>query len=277
MKKIVSLEKSRRAAEAIELRRRVDRLIPPPEMMVGVANLAASLEARREIVATMGDYAERIGVSKSTVKRWVGEGMPATKYGAHASRVRVLAADEWLRAKRSHVIVRKTSSSSKLITIVEYAAKLGVPTATVKRWVHSDGMPTGIVFDLVPGQHGKRRLRGIDPRIADAWVKRHKELSVAFSREAVLFAVQRTDGAVMLGMTSNLTRRTRELQKPGAGGCVLLAAGATGPATERAIERNAILRELAPWALGGGWFSVGVVEKVVEKVGGNEPCKRRIG
>ena len=104
---------------------------------------------------------------------------------------------EYARLGTSALVIPGTT------TIAAFAKSIEVREGTVKRWVH-EGMPA-------------LKLAGvsrIEPSAAKAWVDANRRDTVAFSRQSLLYVVQRdTDRAVKIGWTSNLGRRLNELTK----------------------------------------------------------------
>lgn len=84
------------------------------------------------------------------------------------------------------------------------AEHLGVAHGTVKRWLH-EGMPA------------RREDHGtwVDPKVAERWIaERFKgRRTIAFSRRGFIYFVEREDGAIKIGWSSDVMRRVSELRK----------------------------------------------------------------
>ena len=84
------------------------------------------------------------------------------------------------------------------------AEHLGVAYGTVKRWLH-EGMPA------YREGHGT----WVDPKMAERWIaERFKgRKTIAFSRRGFIYFVEREDGAIKIGWSSDVMRRVAELRK----------------------------------------------------------------
>lgn len=128
------------------------------------------------------------------------------------------------------------------LTLGDYAARLGIPHGTVKRWAH-EGM-AGLVRG---GWRG--RVLGVWPDQADAWVAEHHGSSVSFGRSTcVYFARCEKTGLVKIGYTQDLDRRVGELRRLGAAPVVL----ATMPGN--ADTEHGLHARFADLRVDGEWF-----------------------
>lgn len=146
---------------------------------------------------------------------WANVGTYDTDAAAHAA-----AEVEYVRIKDGTSILLR--ASGEVLDKRAYAARIGVPPGTVGRWM-SEGMPT------LPIGGGAIR---VDVAMANAWVAAKHPRSVAFGRESIVYFTRRdSDGAIKIGMTSDVLRRVPELRKKGY--AVVLLAAVPG---DRALE-----------------------------------------
>jgi T5orf172 domain len=99
-----------------------------------------------------------------------------------------------------------------------FAEHIGVAHGTVKRWLH-EGMPASRARD--GASHGT----WIDPIAAQAWLdERFKgRKTIAFSRRGFIYFIEREDGAIKIGWSSDVMRRVAEIRKVFATSAQLLA------------------------------------------------------
>lgn len=133
-------------------------------------------------------------------------------FGAEEEAREALAI-EYGRLQAGTSVLLKTGAA---IDIRTFASELHVRLGTVRRWVH-EGMPILHV--------GTGTAHRVERAVALAWVKEHHRDSVAFSRDALVYAVQRKrDAAIKLGWTSSLARRLHEIGRDTRSEVKLLAA-----------------------------------------------------
>jgi len=120
------------------------------------------------------------------------------------------------------------------MTYAEFAEHVGATRGSVGRWVH-EGMPKARPGLLVVEE-------------AKAWLMAHPRRSVAFDRIAVVYFVQRHDGAVKIGFTSDLPRRLREVRNEH--GPVRRLATAPGSS----VAEAALHQRFAAFRIEGEWF-----------------------
>lgn len=113
------------------------------------------------------------------------------------------------RAERSTGVLDSGEMDGK-----RYAEHIGVAHGTVKRWL-SEGMPAR--------RHHK--YVWITPAEADAWIaERFKgRRSIAFQRKGVVYFIEREDGAIKIGWSSDVMRRLQEIRKEYLSACQLIA------------------------------------------------------
>lgn len=124
----------------------------------------------------------------------------------------------------------------------QYAARIGVPHGTVKRWR----------LEGLPGTIDSRHHLEIDVDAADAWVSAHRAGSVSFARTASVYFARRDDGAIKIGWTSDVPRRLTELRKDTGANVTLLAAFPGDKPDELRLHAR-----FAKHRLDGEWFMPG--------------------
>lgn len=82
-----------------------------------------STPARRRL--RRKEYAEREGVSRATVGRWIDEGMPTVPVGSTV-RIDVDAADEWRIARGRKPTVARSAESDDGIDVTAVARRAGL-------------------------------------------------------------------------------------------------------------------------------------------------------
>jgi hypothetical protein len=138
-----------------------------------------------------------------------------------------------------------------------FAAFLGVPHGTIKRWLY-EGMPAR----RETGNSHKRVW--ITPDAGKAWVQAHYPRSISVNRKAVVYVARRfSDNAVKVGFTSDVVRRMSEVGKETGESVVLLACWPGDKPEELRIHAL-----LAKASLGLEWFApTSEVEAFVESLG----------
>ncbi len=100
------------------------------------------------------------------------------------------------------------------MSLTAYADSIGVRRGTVKRWI-GEGLPAHHIGPAVL----------VVPAEAEPWVREHRTDSVAFSRRAIVYFVERdTDRAIKIGWTSDIARRLLEFRTKQKTDVLLLAA-----------------------------------------------------
>lgn len=129
----------------------------------------------------------------------------------------------------------QSGNDSEYITYAAFAARIGATRSSVGRWVH-EGMPK-----VSPGM--------LDLAEAQSWLRAHPRSSVAFDRSAIVYFVQRLDGAVKIGFTSDLSRRLREVRRDHGDVRTLATAPGAG------VAEGVLHRRFAAFRVEGEWFS----------------------
>jgi hypothetical protein len=138
----------------------------------------------------------------------------------------------------------------------EFAAHIGVPHGTVKRWLH-EGLPA-----VRRGGRAERcRLTlTIDVEAALAWISERYPKTLSFNRRSVVYVARRsTDGAVKIGFTSDIERRVRELRKENRTAVDLIALLPGAKPDELRLHAR-----FAEKRLDGEWFAAEADEVVAE-------------
>lgn len=123
-----------------------------------------------------------------------------------------------------------------------FAEEVGVAHGTIKRWLH-DGMPAD--------RSRKDRHTWIDPVAAKAWIaERFKgRKTVAFNRRGFVYFVEREDGAIKIGWSSDVMRRVFEIRKDNGAAAQLLACYPGDKPDELRLHGV-----FAPLLIGDEWF-----------------------
>ena len=124
----------------------------------------------------------------------------------------------------------------------QFSESIGVAYGTVKRWLH-DGMPAR--------RNGTDQRVWVNPEAARRWidVRFGGRKTVAFERKSVVYFMQRDDGAIKIGFTSDLLRRVSELRKQQRSGIGLLACYPGGKPEELRLHAK-----FAASLIGEEWF-----------------------
>lgn len=98
-----------------------------------------------------------------------------------------------------------------------FAEHIRVSHSTVKRWL-VDGMPATRSLD------GDQQV-WIDPEAAKEWiaVRFNGRKTIAFDRRAVVYFMQREDGSIKIGFSSDVIRRLHEIRRDNRSAVELLA------------------------------------------------------
>jgi hypothetical protein len=124
-----------------------------------------------------------------------------------------------------------------------FAERINVAHGTVKRWLH-EGMPAR--------RDDHHHHVWIDPVAADAWIATRfgGRKTVAFDRTSIVYFVQREEGPIKIGFTSDIVRRLAELRKDAGSAVALLACFPGGKPDELRMHER-----FAPWAIGEEWYA----------------------
>lgn len=130
------------------------------------------------------------------------------------------------------------------VTLRKYAGSKRIRYGTLKRWA-SEGMPVLRARFYGEGAPIVRVL----PILADAWIRKHHQCSIAPNRKSVVYFARRiVDGAIKIGFTSDVARRLRELRKESSRHELISARPGDKP------DELALHARFASDCLGGEWF-----------------------
>jgi hypothetical protein len=124
----------------------------------------------------------------------------------------------------------------------QFSESIGVAYGTVKRWLH-DGMPAR--------RTSTDQRVWVDPDAARRWIDERfrGRKTVAFERKSVVYFMQRDDGAIKIGFTSDILRRVGELRKKERSPIELLACYPGGKPDELRLHAT-----FASSLIGDEWF-----------------------
>lgn len=116
---------------------------------------------------------------------------------------------------------RSERSAGELVTgemnAKRFAEHIGVAHGTVKRWLHEG----------LPASRSRNQSQGtwIIPADGKAWIEQRfgGRKTIAFQRRGFVYFVERQDGAIKIGWSSDVMRRIFELRRGSGAACQLLA------------------------------------------------------